>query len=316
MLWSKRLKRLGVRIMKTLSLITGVLAIGCMVCELPEEEPEVIEFEGSVVVAIEGELNGEPNEITGQLMMGLAKGLTEGNCWGGETDPYIKGTWATSYEPPSKESLTWRNVPGLGEISLIGGDGSCDSVIYDGIEKVWLYAYEEWIWTLWEAEVGRITSGAAEVYTPLAEQEPHGSFGDSVTYGDNVQISWELTAHVFDTTGVSNWGTAQLAYDLAEGMGYDNMPYGLYIDFIYNNADTSRRTVSAETWAKNDTTETRAIFTAQDTIRNRANDTLYGMNLVNSQGGIIARDTLDHYMGTNKAAKMIETIYLVKWPGL
>lgn len=316
MLLSKRLKRLGVRIMRTLALIMGVLAIGCMVCELPEEEPEVIKFEGSVVVAIEGELNGEPNEITGQLMMGLVKGLTEGNCWGGETDPYIKGTWHYRSIPiiPPTRSLTWRNAPGLGEISLIGGNGSCDSVIYDGITKVW--SFEIGDWCLWEAEVGRITSGVVEVYTPLAEQEPHGSFNDTVTYNDNVQISWELTAHVFDTTGVSNWGTAQLAYDLAEGMGYDNMPYGLYIDFIYNNADTSRRTVSAETWAKNDTTETRAIFTAQDTVRDRANDTLYGIRLVNSQSGFTAQDTANRYVPTNKAVQFIETIYLVKWPGL
>lgn len=311
MLLSK-LKRLGGKAMKYLTLIVGVLVVGCMVCELPEEEPEVIEFTGSVVVAIEGELNGEPNEITGQLMMGLAKGLTEGNCWGGDTDPYIIGAW-WSFAFGETDKLTWRNAPGLGEISLIGGNGSCDSVIYDGIAK--FFPFFPGGFTLWETEVGR-TEEMIEVYNPLAEQEPHGSFNDTVTYNDNVQISWELTAHIFDTTGVSNWGTAQLAYDLAEGMGYDNMPYGLYIDFIYNNADTSRRTVSAETWSSNDTTETRAIFTAQDTVRDRANDTLYGMNLVNSQDGIIARDTLDHYMGTNKAAKMIETIYLVKWPGL
>jgi hypothetical protein len=316
MLLGKQLKQLG-GIVKRLALLVGVLVVGCMVCTI-DEEPEVIEFTGSAVVAIEGELNGEPNMVTGQLMLGLAKGLTDGNCWGGETDAYITGTWKSLPFTPVYKSLIWRNAPGLGEITLVGGNGSCDSVIYVGITKRWPYPnWPSGSWyTLWEAEVGRIESGVIEIYNPIAEQEPHGSFGDSVYYGDYVQISWEITAHVFDTTGVSNWGTAQLAYDLAQGIGYDNMPYGLYIDFIYNNADTSRRTVSAETWASNDTTETRAIFTAQDTVRDRANDTLYGIRLVNSQSGFTAYDTTNRYVPTNKAVQFIETIYLVKWPGL
>ncbi|MQY70560.1 hypothetical protein GH141_01335, partial [bacterium] len=55
--------------MKYLSLIAGVLVIGCMVCTV-DEEPGVLEFEGSATVQISGGMNGEPNEVTGQLMVG------------------------------------------------------------------------------------------------------------------------------------------------------------------------------------------------------------------------------------------------------
>lgn len=303
----RQLKQLG-GIVRTLSLIAGVLAIGCMVCAI-EEEPGVIEFEGSAIVQIEGEVNGEPNAVTGQLMLGLAKGLTDGNCWGGNTQGYIKGTWRNIRGLPIQyRSLTW--IEYLDEISYIGGNGNCDSVIYVSTSKPW---HPSGIWHLWEAEVDRCEP-MVEEYMPIAEQSPHGSFNDTVMLGDYVQISWELTAHLADASGEGNFGTAQLTYDLAEGMGYDVMPYGLYIDFYYNNADTSRRTVSAETWARSDTFEVRAIYTAQDTIRNRAGDSLFGIDLVNSQGGIIARDTVDRYVPTNKAVKWIETIYLVKWP--
>jgi len=301
--------------LRYLSLVLGLLAVGSVACA-EEPEPGVIEFTGSAYVQISGELNGEPNEVTGQLMLGLAQGLTEGNCWGGDTDPYITGTWRLKPTIPwIDKSLTWRNAPGLGEISLIGGDGSCDSVIYEGITKVWPhFTGESEYWSLWEAEVGR-TEEMIEIYNPIAEQEPHGSLGDSITYLSYVQPSWQLTAHIADASGEGNFGTAQLAYDLAEGMGYDVMPYGLYLDYIYNNGDTSRRTVSAETWARPDTTEVRAIYTAQDTIRNRELDSLYGINLVNSRGGIIARDTVDRYIPQNKAVKWVETVFLVKWPG-
>lgn len=307
----RKLKELG-GIVKYLSLVAGVLVIGCMVCTV-DEEPGVLEFEGSAIVQIEGEMNGESNEVTGQLMLGLVKGLTDGNCWGGDTDPYIIGTWKLiSGVPAEYKSLTWRNAPGLDEISLTGGDGSCDSVIYVGITKVWPWPAIG-PWHLWEAEAGR-TEEIVEEYMPIAEQEPHGSFNDTVWPDDYVQISWELTAHIADAVGEGNFGTAQLSYDLAEGMGYDVMPYGLYIDFYYNNDDTSRRTVSAETWARSDTFEVRAIYTAQDTLRNRVDDSLFGIDLVNSQGGVIARDTVDRYVPPNKAVKWVETIYLVKWP--
>lgn len=306
----QQLKRLGGKAMKYLTLILGVLVIGCMVCTV-DEEPGVLEFEGSATVQISGEMNGEPNAVTGQLMLGLVKGLTDGNCWGGDTDPYITGMWYPFPDWGISHILTWRNMPGGFEITIIGGDGSCDSVIYEGVTKVCSFQGAAY-WCLWEAEVGRGTGYEMDI--PLAEQEPHGSFGDSVTYGDYVQPSWELTAHIADAAGEGNFGTAQLAYDLAEGMGYDVMPYGLYIDFYYNNADTSRRTVSAETWANTDTTEVRVISTAQDTIRNRAGDTLSGIDLINSRGGVIARDTVDRYVPPNKAVKWIETIYLVKWP--
>ena len=299
--------------MRYLSLILGVLTIGSVGCA-EEPEPGVIEFTGSAYVQISGELSGEPNEVTGQLMLGLAKGLTDGDCWEGETSPYIKGDWRILVEsPPDPKYLTWRNAPGLGEITVEGGDGSCDSVVYVGITKVWPYVKGEGWWTLWKAEVGR-TEEMIEIYNPIAEQEPHGSLGDSITYLSYVQPSWQLTAHIADASGEGNFGTAQLAYDLAEGMGYDVMPYGLYLDYIYNNGDTSRRTVSAETWARPDTTEVRAIYTAQDTIRNRELDSLYGVNLINSQDGITARDTVDRYIPQNRAVKWVETVFLVKWP--
>lgn len=298
--------------MKYLSLLVGVLILGNVACA-EEPEPGVIEFTGSAYVQITGELNGEPNLVTGRLMLGLVQGLTTGNCWGGNTDPYITATFMVHPPvlPSLTQSLTWRNAPGLGEITLIGGDGSCDSVIYNGITKVWPYGGLDWTWGLWEAKVGRCQE-MFPLEPPIAEQYPHWAYNDSVSLNDYVQPSWELTAHLADAVGEGNFGTAQLAYDLAEGMGYDNMPYGLYLDFYYNNADTSRRTVSAETWANMDTSEVRAIYTAQDTIRNT--DSLYGIDLINSQGGIIARDTVDRYVPTNNAVKWVQTIYLVKWP--
>lgn len=300
--------------MKYLSLLVGVLILGNVACV--DEEPGVIEFTGSVYVQITGELGGEPNEVTGRLMLGLVQGLTTGNCWGGNTDPYITGIWTSIVAWGQYPGyLTWRNMPGLGEITVEGGDGSCDSVIYVGITKVWPW-FLTGGFTLWEAEVGRwYDDGGILREIQLAEQEPHGSFNDTVNYLDYVQPSWELTAHLADASGEGNFGTAQLTYDLAEGMGYDNMPYGLYLDFYYNNADTSRRTVSAETWVSMDTSEVRAIYTTQDTIRNRELDSLYGIALVNSRGGIIARDTVTRYIPANNAVKWVETIYLVKWPG-
>lgn len=302
--------------MKYLTLILGVLILGSVGCA-EEPEPGVLEFSGSVYVQISGELSGEPNEVTGHLMLGLVQGLTTGNCWDGETEPHITGTWMVHPPvfPALTKSMTWCNAPGLGEISLTGGDGFCDSVIYVGITKVWPYGGLDWTWGLWEAMVGRRSSGAILIVTPLATQEPHWAYNDSVSLNDYVQPSWELTAHIADAVGEGNFGTAQLAYDLAEGMGHDDMPYGLYLDFYYNNADTSRRTVSAETWVSMDTSEVRAIYTTQDTIRNRELDSLYGIALVNSRGGIIARDTVTRYIPANNAVKWVETIYLVKWPG-
>jgi len=293
--------------MKYLTLILGVLILGSVGCV--DEEPGVIEFTGSVYVQISGELNGEPNAVTGQLMLGLVKGLTEGNCWGGNTNGHLVGTWLDKEFMQRLESLVWSEY--YGNISYLGGDGGCDSVVYIGVTQQWPYPGT---WSLWEADLYRCIGAPVIDCIMIAEQSPHGSFGDIVMYGDYVEPSWKLTANVFDTTGTSNFGTAQLAYDLAEGMGWDVMPYGLYIDFYYNNADTSRRTVSAETWASGDTSEVRAISTAQDTIRNRDNDTLYGINLINSRDGIIARDTVDWYIPVNRAVKFVQTIYLVRWP--
>lgn len=306
----RKLKQLG-GIVKYLSLLAGVLAIGCMVCAI-EEEPGVLEFEGSAIIQIEGEVNGESNMVTGQLMLGLAQGLTKGDCWGGETNGHLVGTWHYRTIPiiPPTQSLVWSEY--YGDISYVGGDGYCDSVIYVSTTKQWPYEIGDW--TLWEADLYRCIGVPVVNCIMIAEQSPHGGFGDTVNYLDYVQISWELTAHIADASGEGNFGTAQLTYDLAEGMRGSPMPYGLYIDFYYNNADTSRRTVSTETWARTDTTETRAIYTAQDTIRNTADDSLYGIDLVNSQGGIIARDTVDRYVPENNAVKWIETIYLVKWP--
>jgi len=300
--------------MRTLSLIAGVLVIGCMVCTV-DEEPEVLEFEGSAYVRVSGELNGESNMPTGQLMLGLAKGLTDGNCWSDDKPTYghIVGAWMPKHTfSIYPECLVWSEY--YGDISYTGGNGSCDSVIYVSTTKQWPYS---WLngFELWEADLYRCIGYPIIDCIPLAEQEPHGSLGDSVMYGDYVQISWELTAHVIDVAGEGNFGTAQLAYDLAYGMRHDDMPYGLYIDFYYNNADTSRRTVSTGTWARTDTTEVRALFTAQDTLRDTADDSLYGIDLVNSRGDVIARDTVDRFTYTNKAVKWIETIYLVRWPG-
>jgi len=295
--------------MKYLTLILGVLALGSVACA-EEPEPGVIEFTGSAYVQITGELNGEPNAVTGLLMLGLVQGLTEGNCWGGNTNGHLVGTWLDREFMQRLESLAWSEY--YGGIVYEGGDGSCDSVVYIGVTQQWPYPGT---WSLWEADLYRCIGAPVVDCIMIAERSPHGGFGDTVHYLDYVQPSWELTAHLADASGEGNFGTAQLTYDLAEGMGYDNMPYGLYLDFIYNNADTSRRTVSAETWANTDTTEVRAIYTTQDTMRNRANDTLYGINLINSRSGFTARDTSNYYIPPNNAVKWVQTIYLVKWPG-
>lgn len=293
--------------MKHLSLILGVLAVGCVVCHV-EPEPEVLEFEGAVEIHIEGEMNNEPNAPTGYLMDGLADGLIDGDCWGGNSEGYIIGLWYSQALPLTKTTVAW--LESSGEISYIGGTGACDSVIYVSTTKAWPGIRTSY---LWEADLSRYISNGVATIIPIAEQNPQGSLLDTVNAGDNVQISWEVTANDI-SSATSNYPTDTLLFDLIEGVKADNMPYCLYIDFVYANADTSRRTVSGEKWLKSDTSETRAIFTAQDTTRDLANDTLYGMNLINSHGEIVAVDTTDRYMQTNKAAKMVWTIYLFSWP--
>lgn len=306
-------------ILKWLSLALGVLVIGCFVCEIPEEPEGILEFEGSCEVQVKGEVTYEfegetqtrDNEVCGDLMLGLADGLTDGDCWGGNTEGYLIGEWANfgGQGFPNKK-LYWSES--FSEITYTGGTGSCDSVIYVSTTKQWPYGGT--VWKLHEAWIYRPEAGLPSLSNNIVKQAPHGTLNDTVNAGDYVQISWEITVHPSDASGEGNFATDTLAYDLCEGIRYDDMPYVLYIQFIYNNADSVLRTVSAETWYSSDTSQTRAIFTAQDTIRNAANDTLYEMRLINTHDEAVAMDTTNRYMSTNKAAKMVWTVYLFEWP--
>jgi hypothetical protein len=305
--------------MKWLTLALAVLVIGCVVCEIEEEPEGVLEFKGSCGVQIKGEIGltindgtqSKPNEVTGDLMLGLASGLTIGDCWGGNTEGYLKATWeAGSGQGYPSRSLYW--LESASEISYTGGNGSCDSVIYVSTTKQWPYG-GTW-WNLWEAWIYRPPLGTPTLSDNIVKQEPHGALGDSIVLGDYVQIDWEIQIGLIDASGEGNYATDTLAFDMAEGLRYDDMPYWLYADYYYNNADTSRRTLSYEIEYNGDTSIVQIHYTSQDTIRNTANDTLYGIDFINTNGEIVARDTVNRYMSMNKSAKMVETVYLTIWP--
>lgn len=267
--------------------------VGCIFtarCLPPEPTPDTLNITATLETTISGEVNSEYNLILGYPMVRLANGLTDGNYFPLSSD-LIHSTYRYAYH---YQYIDW--YESLAEISITGGNGTEDSCIFVTTTKVWTLGTNNWI-----ADSFFLYKPTAPSYSnPIAYQYDGVT---TVTNGDDITIHWEFTASELGGAA-SYFLTDTFNYMVIAGLANDIDAYVYEMYFIYNNADTNTRTLTDSVWIDSgDTSEVRSYFFGSDTLRTAANDTLLQMWLMNSDGQVVAKDTLGWYT-TNKSVDM------------